>query len=157
VTPDAREVLDAQQIFMYIAFNDAILTDIGNTIVRRHESMYNVQGVYSDLDDHYSKSARNVVSGCFAYDDPCSSQVILLIVHQGLHITHLGYSLIPPFQKRENDIVVNDRPTFQTRSPTEDDHCVIITRDDLTTYHMPLSQRGTTSFLDVQRPTDDEI
>jgi hypothetical protein len=58
---------------------------------------------------------------------------------------------------RENDINVNDRPKFQTKSPTEDDHCVIITRDDLTTYPMPLSLRGMTSFLGVQRPTDNEI
>jgi hypothetical protein len=50
---------------------------------------------------------------------------------------------------RENDINVNDRPKFQTRNPTEDDHYVIITCDDLTTYRMPLSLRGTTSFLDV--------
>jgi hypothetical protein len=58
---------------------------------------------------------------------------------------------------RENDVVVNDRPKFQTRNPTEDDHCVIVSHDDLTTYRMPLSLRGTTSFLDVRRPMDDEI
>jgi hypothetical protein len=109
------------------------------------------------FDPELGSTARNVVSGCFAYDDPCSGRVMLLIVHQGLHIPHLGYSLIPPFQMRENDVVVNDRPKFQTRSPTEDDHCVIVTRDDLTTYRMPLSLRGTASFLDVRRPTDDEI
>jgi hypothetical protein len=102
-------------------------------------------------------TARNVISGFFAYDNLCSSRVILLIVHQGLHIPHLGYSLIPPFQMRENDVIVNDRPKFQTRSPTEDDHCVIITRDDLMTIRMPLMLGGTTSFLDVQRPKDDEI
>jgi hypothetical protein len=38
---------------------------------------------------------------------------------------HLSYSLIPPFQMRENDVIVNDRPKFQTRNLTEDDHCVI--------------------------------
>jgi hypothetical protein len=90
-------------------------------------------------DPELGSMARNVVSGCFAYDDPCSGRVILLIVHQGLHIPHLGYSLIPPFQMRENDVVVNNRPKFQTRNPTEDNHCVIVTRDDLTTYRMPLS------------------
>jgi hypothetical protein len=109
-------------------------------------------------DPELSSMARNVISGsCFAYDDPCSGRVILLIVHQGLHIPHLGYSLIQPFQMRENDVIVNDRPKFQTRSPTEDDHCVIVTRDDLMTYSMPLLLRGTTSFLDVQRPTDNDI
>jgi hypothetical protein len=91
-------------------------------------------------------TARNV---CFAHDDSFSGQVILLIVHQGFHIPHLGYSLIAPFQMRGNDVIVNDWPKFQRRSPTEDDHCVIIARDDLTTYSMPLSLRGTTSLLEL--------
>jgi hypothetical protein len=36
-------------------------------------------------DPELGSTARNVVSGCFAYDDPFSGRVILLIVHQGLH------------------------------------------------------------------------
>jgi hypothetical protein len=56
-----------------------------------------------------------------------------------------------------NDVIVNDRPKFQTRSPTEDDHCVIVSRDDLSTYRFPLSLRGTTSFIGVRKPTDCEI
>jgi hypothetical protein len=62
------------------------------------------------FDPTLGSTKRNVVSGCFAYDDPETGQVILLIVHQGLHIPHLAYSLLPPFQLWENDVVVNDRP-----------------------------------------------
>jgi hypothetical protein len=108
-------------------------------------------------DPKLGSTTSNVVSGCFSYDDPTSGRVILLIVHQGLHMPHLSYSLIPPFQMRENDVIVNDRPKFQTRNPTEDDHCVIVSRDDLSTYRFPLSLRGTTSFIDVRKPTDGEI
>jgi hypothetical protein len=108
-------------------------------------------------DPKLGSTTSNVVSGCLSYDDPTSGRVILLIVHQGLHMPHLSYSLIPPFQMRENNIIVNDHPKFQTRNPTEDDHCVIVSRDDLYTYHFPLSLRGTTSFIDVRKPTDGEI
>jgi hypothetical protein len=58
---------------------------------------------------------------------------------------------------RENDGIVNDRPKFQMRNPTEDGHCVIVLRDDLFTYRFPLSLCGTTSFLDPRKPTDNEI
>ena len=108
-------------------------------------------------DPNLGSTTRNVVSGCFALDDPDTGSVILLIVHQGLHIPHLEYSLIPPFQLRENDVIVNDRPKFQTKNPTENDHAVIVTRDDLSTYRIPLSLRGSTSFLDVRRPSAEEL
>jgi hypothetical protein len=108
-------------------------------------------------DPKLGSTTSNVVFGCFSYDDPTSGRVILLIVHQGLHMPHLSYSLIPPFQMRENDIIVNDRPKFQTTNPTEDDLCVIASRDDLSTYRFPLSLCGTTSFIDVRKPTDSEI
>jgi hypothetical protein len=69
--------------------------------------------------DHtMGSTSRKVVSGVFAYDDPDNGQVFLLIVHQGLHI--------PPFQMRENDVVVNERPKFQCAKPTSDDHAIIV-------------------------------
>jgi hypothetical protein len=57
----------------------------------------------------------------------------------------------------ENDAIVNDCPKFQKRSPTEDDHAVLLPRDDLTHYRIPLSLRGSTRHVDVRRPTQDEI
>jgi hypothetical protein len=69
---------------------------------------------------------RKIVSGCFAYDDPKNGQVILLIVHQGLHVPNVTSSLIPPFQMRENDVIVRDCPKSQMINPTEDDHSIIL-------------------------------
>lgn len=97
---------------------------------------------------------RRVVWGCFAYDDCNSGQIVLLTVHQGIHITHLGNSLIPPFQVRENDVVFNDRPKFQTINPPLDDDALIVSRDDgqpirallskqvSWTYHTPSERRS---------------
>jgi hypothetical protein len=96
------------------------------------------------------------VSGCFAYDDPEKGQLILLLVHQGLHIPHLICSLLPPFQLGENDVIVNDRPKFQTLHPTLDDHTLFVPQDDVMPYHIPLSLRVTTSFVDVRLPAKSE-
>jgi Reverse transcriptase (RNA-dependent DNA polymerase) len=112
--------------------------------------------VYS-YDPKLGSSERKVVSGVFAYDDPTDGRVNLLIVHQGLHIPHLKYSLIPPFQMRENDITVNERPKFQCANPGLDDHAILIERENHQPYRLPLSLRGTTSYLDVRCPTQAEI
>jgi hypothetical protein len=102
--------------------NTYVFEDTGRTV--------NVFAYYPKL----GSSTRKVVSGCYANDSPNSGQVILLVVYQGLHIPHLEYSLIPPFQMRENDVIVNDCPKFQKRSPTGDDHAVLLPRDDLKHY-----------------------
>jgi hypothetical protein len=111
--------------------------------------------VYS-YDPKMGSHERKVVSGVFAYDDPTTGKVTLLIVHQGLHVPHLTYSLIPPFQMRENDIIVNECPKFQCIKPTEDDHAIIVDGSN-GNLHIPLSLRGTTSYIDVRRPTQAEI
>jgi hypothetical protein len=125
--------------------NCAIFEETGRTI-----------DVYA-YDHTMGSTTRKVVSGVFAYDDPDNGQVILLVVHQGLHIPHLRYSLIPPFQMRENDVVVNERPKFQCAKPTSDDHAIIVELSNGQPYRIPLSLHGTSSFIDIRRPTETEI
>jgi hypothetical protein len=47
---------------------------------------------------------RDIVSGCFAYDEPTTGRVIILTVHQGLEVPTMDYSLIPPFFMWMNNI-----------------------------------------------------
>ena len=102
--------------------------------------------------------SRAIVSGCFAYDDHHTGQPILLIVHQGLRVPGAPHSLIPPFQMRENDIVVNDCPKSQCPRPTANDHCLLLPRSDgEDPYRLPLSLRGTISCLPVRKPTKAEF
>ena len=137
--------LDSHADMAVLGSNCYVFGDTGQTV-----------DVYS-YDPKMGSTKRAVMSGCFAYDDPESGEVKLLIVHQGLHVPHLSYSLIPPFQMRENDVIVNDRPKFQTKDPTEDDHAIIIERDDLSKYRIPLSLRGVTSTIDVRKPSESEV
>jgi len=62
-------------------------------------------------DPSLGSTERKIVSGCFAYDDPTNGSVKMLIVHQGLHVPTMKNSLIPPFQMRVNDVIVNESPT----------------------------------------------
>ena len=88
--------LDSHADMAVLGKNCYVLEETGKTI-----------DVFS-YDPSLGSKRRKVASGCFAYDEPTTGRVILLIVHKGLSIPHLDYSLIPPFQMRENDVVVND-------------------------------------------------
>ncbi|HSN24565.1 MAG TPA: hypothetical protein VLS45_10475, partial [Methylomicrobium sp.] len=106
--------LDSHADMAVLGSNCYVFEDTGRTV-----------NVFS-YDPSMGSVTRNIVSGCFAYVDLDTGQVKLLIVHQGIHIPHLPYSLIPPFQMRENDVVVNDRPKCQTKKPTADDHALLL-------------------------------
>jgi hypothetical protein len=69
---------------------------------------------------------RAIVSGCVAYDDHHTGRTVLLIVHQGLRVPGAAHSMIPPFQMRDNDIVVNDCPKSQCKRPTANNHSLNI-------------------------------
>ena len=101
---------------------------------------------------------RKIVSGVFAYDNPEDGNCTLLIVHQGLHVPTMSNSLIPPYQMRDNDLVVNECPKTQIDEPTINDHAIIIERDDSSiSFRIPLMLRGTISAIPVRRPTDEEF
>jgi hypothetical protein len=48
-----------------------------------------------------------------------TGDVVILIVHQAIHIPRLTHSLLSTFQMRLNDAVVNEAPKFQCKRPTE--------------------------------------
>jgi hypothetical protein len=95
---DSRLDLDSHADMAVLGSNCIVFEETGRTI-----------DVFS-YDPKLGSTERKVVSGTFAYDDPDTGRVVLLIVHQGLHIPHLTYSLIPPFQMRENGVEDNETP-----------------------------------------------
>jgi hypothetical protein len=101
---------------------------------------------------------RRIVSACFAYDDPATGQVVLLVVHQAIHVPHLENSLIPPAQLRCNDIIVRDCPKTMMDNPTTLDHTIQIPIEgtgDSFVIHLLL--RDTTSYVPVRKPSDAEL
>jgi hypothetical protein len=55
------------------------------------------------------------------------------------------------------DIIVNECPKFQCSKPTDDNHAIIVERNNGHPYHKPLSLQGTTSYIDVRLPTQAKI
>jgi hypothetical protein len=100
-------------------------------------------------DPAFGSAQQDIVSGCFAYNEPTSGRVIILTVHQGLEVPTMDYSLIPLFFMRMNDIKVNECPKSLMLDPTEEDHAVIVGHGDDDTTIIPLLLRGTMSFIPV--------
>jgi hypothetical protein len=107
-------------------------------------------------DPALGSAQRDIVLGCFAYDEPTSGRVIILTVHQGLEVPTMDYSLIPPFFMRMNNIKVNECPKSLMPDPTEEDHAVIVRHSDDDITIIPLLLRGTMSFIPVWRPSEQE-
>jgi hypothetical protein len=101
-------------------------------IIHDFDRPVNVTGY--DPNQPVAKALRTV-SAALAYEDPVNGEVIILVVHQAIHIPHLSHNLLSPFQMRLNDVTVNDIPRFLTDNPTEMTHTLSVpgvfgTRDE---------------------------
>jgi len=87
-----------------------------------------------------------------AWDDPRDGSTILLIINEALYFgDRMSHSLLCPNQMRDNGIIVNDCPNIYDSSSS---HSIIIPGVGI---DLPLYMRGTISYLDTRRPTDDEL
>jgi hypothetical protein len=55
-TPDEKALFDEKQAFMYSVLEDVLQTDMGKTLVRKHEMMTDAQKIISGLVTHMSSS-----------------------------------------------------------------------------------------------------
>jgi hypothetical protein len=102
--------------------------------------------------------ALQTVSAALAYDNPVNGEVIILVVHQAIHIPHLSHNLLSPFQMRLSDVTANDAPRFLTDNPTEITHTLSVpgvfgTGDE---YVIPLDLFGVSSGFPTRKPTGQE-
>ena len=56
--PEAQELFEAKQTFMFCVFNTNLQTDMGKTIVRRHLATTDAQAVWKELSEHMKTSSK---------------------------------------------------------------------------------------------------
>ena len=93
-----------------------------------------------------------IVSAALAYDDPTSGEMVILCVHQAVHIPSMSNNLLCPMQMQLNDVQVNDCPKFLHPHPTNTTHSIVLKEGD-DTLVIPLSLRGVTSYFPTRVPT----
>ena len=92
-----------------------------------------------------------IVNAIYAYDDKDSMQTTLLRFNHSIYIMNMSNALLCPNQARQNGIVVNDVPPHLDH--TNQSTFSIIAGDD----EMQLEQFGPTAFVQLRRPTDEEL
>ena len=103
-------------------------------------------------------TSLRMVSAALAYDIPVNGEVIILVIHQAIHIPHLHHNLLSLMQLRLHDITVNNTPRFLTSYPTDLTHTLVIPggkngENDLIVL---LAIYGVSSGLPTRKPTQQE-
>ena len=97
------------------------------------------------------------VSGALAYDDQVTRKIIILVVHQAIHIPTMESNLLCPMQVQMNDVKVDKTPKFLTENPTDIMHAISGKDGDGIQVTIPLSLRGVTSYFPTRKPTEEEF
>ncbi len=100
-----------------------------------------------------------MVSGVVAYTDPSTGRMLLLLIHQAIHIPHLDHHLLCPMQRRMNDVTVNEIPKFMVSDPTGQTHAFTLPDpvNPLQTLTLPPQLHGVISLLNVRTVTADQF
>ena len=92
-----------------------------------------------------------IVNAIYAYDDPHALQTTLLRFNHAIFIKDMDNALLCPNQAREHGTIVNDVPCHLDH--TNNSTFSIISSD----LQFPLQIHGPTAYLQLRRPTDDEL
>ena len=107
-----------------------------------------------------SQAATNglqVVSAQVAYDRPDTGQVVLLTIHQAIHVPTMEHNLLCPMQLRMNDCQVLECPKFLLSKPTNLNHSVTARSASGEFLTIPLRLRGVTSYFPTRKPTREDL
>ena len=145
-TSDSRTELDSHADTCVVGRNALIFHDF--------ERPVNVTGYDPALG--INKDVKTV-SAAIAYDDPTTGEVIILVLHQALHIPTMEHNLLCPMQLRMNDVMVSEIPKFLTENPTDRTHALTIPTTTGDVYRIALSIHGVTSYFPTRRPSTNEF
>jgi hypothetical protein len=95
---------------------------------------------------------QDIVSAALAYDDPATGEVMILVLHQVIHVPALTHNLICPMQMWMNGVSLDECPKFLTDNPLDNTHAMAIPSKD-GAYLISLSLHGVTSYFPTRKPT----
>jgi hypothetical protein len=73
----------------------------------------------------------SIVSAAMSYTVPESGKTVLLIAHQSIFSPSLSHNLLSTMQMRFHDVIVNERPKFQSLNPKKLSHSISVRGDNV--------------------------
>jgi hypothetical protein len=114
--------------------------------------------VVSQTVSEWSTSSLKTVSASMGYTIPEIGKTVLLIVHQGISLPHLGHNLLSTMQMILHDVVVNETPKFQCLEATQLSHTISVSSDNVDeVLIIPLDLKGVVSCFTTFKPSQDEF
>ena len=92
-----------------------------------------------------------IVNTIYAYDNPETMRTSLLRFNNAIYIKGMDNALLCPNQAREHGVVIDDVPRHLDHTGNS---TFSIIADDTT---FPLQQSGPTAYINVRRPTNEEL
>jgi transcription initiation factor TFIIIB Brf1 subunit/transcription initiation factor TFIIB len=100
----------------------------------------------------------NIVSAAMGYTIPESGKTVLLIAHQSIFSPSLSHNLLSTMQMRLHDVIVNEKPKFQSLNPTKLSHSISVRGDHVEDVLLiPLELHGVVSSFPTFKPTQLEF
>ena len=97
----------------------------------------------------YKPIKVEVVDAVVQYDSPVDGKQYMLVIRNALCVPSMSNNLIPPFNMRENGIVINECTKIHCEDPTREYHAIIFKGYD---FHIPLQLHGILSYFITQKP-----
>ena len=95
-----------------------------------------------------------IVDGALAYDCQYTHKTYILLSRNALYMLSLDHSSVPSFIMREAGLTCHETPKIHKESPDIEDHSIFIPDLEL---RIPLQLKGTFSYFNVRKPTNEEI
>jgi hypothetical protein len=101
---------------------------------------------------------RQILSVVLGYVITQTEKTVLLIIHQGISLTHLEHSLLSTTQMRLHDVIVNETPNFQYLEPTKLSHNISVRGDNVDeVLIITLDTHAVVYCFPTFKPTQDEF
>jgi hypothetical protein len=109
-------------------------------------------------DAEVETQSLRIVSDVMGYTIPQSGQTVLLIAHQSIFSPSLNHNLLSTMQIRLHDVIVNERPKFQSLNPTKLSHSISVRGDNVEdVLVIPLELHGVVACFPTFKPTQLEF
>ena len=95
-----------------------------------------------------------IVDAVLAYDCHIKGKTYLLVIRNALLIPQLEGNLISPFMLREEGIIVDEFPKFQSPSPSIETHSMYCKEANL---QIHFGLHNTFSYFETRKPTEEEL
>ena len=108
----------------------------------------------SSYDELAAPKTYSIVDAVVAYDDHRTGETAMLQINQAIFVPQMTHNLLCPMQLRMSGVMLNEEPKFLAKNPSMETHAISVKDEvDGSTFVIPLSLKGVTSYFPSRKPT----